>query len=403
MNSKKIVTSTLLAFILAAPLSGKAFAAELRWMPLESVSSMTNTLPATAAGVDPLVLNDLLQKVGNTAAQQDNVLNSLVKQQNDMSTLLTYISQQQQAASQANFLVAFLSMTPTQQQSVLSLLTMSPEKIKAAMDAKKREGSVPIVPVDPKLTNQNASAPVIQMDNTAEAVLERLQRRDASPVLAQDKQSPKKSREQNKNDQMTAPIVVDSSAPAASTPIVNSFSHTLSVYCKPGVLSQIRLQQGEEIEYIGGGDLSNWYIDKVVSMSDGGRQWNLYIKPLMGGISTNIIITTDKNTYQLLAKTETPGSPNRNANSAENLNYGYKINGSTDGEQWTIYDDGVRTYIKMPSSLGRSAPELYVLDSRNALVKTEYKQFKGIMVIDRLFDEALISLGKKTVSFRRGL
>ena len=399
MNRKKLVTSALIAFMMAAPLSGKAFA-ELRWMPMESVVNPTTSVQN---GVDPLVLNELIQKMGSASSQQDGVLTALLKQQTDMSVLLANMAQQQQATAQANFLLAFMAMTPAQQQSILSLLSMSPEKLKGALAPNKQpEKALPPVVAPKPPVQENAAPAVIRMENTAEAVLERLQKRSILPETEIDPTPVKKNREKDKKEQKNLPAVAtETPPPVAPTPVVNSFTHTFSLYCKPGVLSQVRLQPGEEIQYIGGGDLSNWFIDKVASTSDGLRQWNLYIKPLIAGISTNIIITTDQNTYQLLAKTETPGSINRKSSSAETLNYGYKIEGES-GE-WTIYDDGIRTYIKMPSSLSRTTPEFFVLDARNALIKTEYKQFKGVMIIDRLFDEALINLGKKTVSFRRGL
>lgn len=407
MNRKKILTSALVAVMLSAPLSTKAYA-ELRWLPMENVSSPVNAAPA-ASSVDPLVLNELLQKIGNTK-DQDSVLTALLKQQNDMSALLVSIAQQQQATAQANFLLSFLGMPPAQQQALLSILSLSPDKLKTAIGNGKTptlpHNPAPAVNIPPATTEApEAPAPLVRIENTAEAVLERFRQRNDPPKPAAALTSQKRKDKYIEKPAVLPPVPVNTeTAPEAPTsPVVNNFTYTFSVYCKPGVLSQIRLQPGEEIQYIGGGDLSNWHIEKNAGTTDGVKQWNLYIKPLMSGISTNIIITTDQNTYQLLAKTETSRSVNRMANVAENLNYGYKVESMADMGDWTIYDDGLRTYIKMPASMGRSKPELYVLDAKKSLIQTSYKQIKDVLIIDRLFDEALVSLGKKTVSFRRGI
>jgi type IV secretion system protein VirB9 len=161
------------------------------------------------------------------------------------------------------------------------------------------------------------------------------------------------------------------------------------IYAREGYLTDIKLQSGEEIGFIGGGDTVRWMVDKAASGSGNERQWHIYLKPLRRNIETNIIINTNKRTYQIEAKAN--GNYNPIVSWAypgdekaailrqseiikgkqeddlltvvpQSLNFGYKIFGKA--YPWkpaTVFDDGRRTFIKMPEKNGcnRSAGILH--------------------------------------------
>lgn len=60
-------------------------------------------------------------------------------------------------------------------------------------------------------------------------------------------------------------------------------------------ITDIQLQPGETITYVGGGDTVNWLLDTatVAGVS------HVYIKPITDNISTNVIINTDRHSYRL--------------------------------------------------------------------------------------------------------
>lgn len=88
-------------------------------------------------------------------------------------------------------------------------------------------------------------------------------------------------------------------------PVFSYSSGSISqIYCKEGYLTDIALQAGEDLQYIGIGDTTNWVIDRAQSGSKGNKVTHIYIKPLKTGIDTNLVITTDKRSYQIVMITE---------------------------------------------------------------------------------------------------
>ena len=71
------------------------------------------------------------------------------------------------------------------------------------------------------------------------------------------------------------------------------------IYCRTGYLTDIELHRGEKVSFVGGGDTSAWAINSTTV--DGTP--HIYIKPIVKTSTTNIIITTDKRSYQLIVCT----------------------------------------------------------------------------------------------------
>lgn len=71
------------------------------------------------------------------------------------------------------------------------------------------------------------------------------------------------------------------------------------IYLQEGYITDIRLEQGESIKYVGGGDTTRWIIDTSTTGSNFNKVSHVFIKPVQRGISTNIVINTDRRVYQL--------------------------------------------------------------------------------------------------------
>lgn len=205
------------------------------------------------------------------------------------------------------------------------------------------------------------------------------------------------------------------------------------VYCQAERLTDIQLQPGEEVLFVGAGDTARWMIDTEVSGSGYSRQTHIYIKPLKSGISTNFIINTDRHTYHLEVYATSWYTPIINWTypqeekaallklreqqmmkdkeiiplgegnlSPASLNFNYKITGRHyKWEPEMVFDDGLKTYIKMPQSMATDeAPALFIKDGKN-LYLVNYRVKNNFYIVDRLFDVAELRVGKKSIEIRK--
>lgn len=80
-------------------------------------------------------------------------------------------------------------------------------------------------------------------------------------------------------------------------------------YCQEKMLTEIQLQPGEELNFIGGGDTDHWVVQTATSGNGFIKTWHIYIKPLKPDISTDIVITTSKRSYKINVKSTTWYTP----------------------------------------------------------------------------------------------
>lgn len=204
------------------------------------------------------------------------------------------------------------------------------------------------------------------------------------------------------------------------------------INCRPYRVSDIALEPGESIIGIHAGDTVRWLFSPSISMQGNLEVAHIIIKPTMPGISTNLMIHTDRRAYHIdLISTETdmytPGVaftyPNTDLNLVfgvkenrskskqsdkeeesgsarlDKINTGYKIvpknSVRVDWKPLSVFDDGLKTYIRMPGRISE-APALYIrLDGIETLVN--YRVKDRYYVVDRLFDRAYLRVGKKTI------
>lgn len=67
-----------------------------------------------------------------------------------------------------------------------------------------------------------------------------------------------------------------------------------------------------------------------------------------------------------------------------------------------VFNSDNKTYIKMkPDIVNSELPAFFVLDDENKMTLVSYRYVKGYIVVDRLFDKAVLLLGKKKVKITR--
>lgn len=195
------------------------------------------------------------------------------------------------------------------------------------------------------------------------------------------------------------------------------------VYTKTGYITDIQFQAGEEILYVAGGDSERWMMQKAKSGSDEGDLWHLYIKPVESGIETNLVMTTTRRSYQILLNSDKWFNPivkwmypdEKKANQLQEervekavkyrkMNFDYTISGKK--YSWTpktVWDNGEKTFIKMPQSMSNSEAPVVFVRSGSRLVMVNHRLVDGCFVIDKLFNQAELHNGKEIVRIGRDI
>ena len=143
---------------------------------------------------------------------------------------------------------------------------------------------------------------------------------------------------------------------------------------------------------------------------------HIYIKPVVQTSTTNIIITTDKRSYQLIVNTsdwynpmvrwsygqeEAAASIKQQKHDEQtitdrlgvaninNLNFEYEIKRKGSGSKPTmVFDDGSKTIIKL-NKADKKLPALFIREKgHKSVLMANYKIKDNCYIIDRLLDEA---------------
>ena len=196
-----------------------------------------------------------------------------------------------------------------------------------------------------------------------------------------------------------------------------------------GRVTAILLQEGETLSDVGAvaaGDTLRWVIGEAASGSGATRRTQILVKPTDPGLVTNLVINTDRrsytielrstaNTYMasvawtypqdaLIALQAREGQAARIAETRVadgldplRLEFGYRLKG--DRPAWRpvqVFDDGAKTYILFPDSIGQSElPPLFLIGEKKQAELVNYRVSGRYMVIDRLFTVAELRLGAR--------
>lgn len=196
------------------------------------------------------------------------------------------------------------------------------------------------------------------------------------------------------------------------------------LYAAPERVTDIALQHGEAVISVAAGDTVRWTVGDTTSGSGDGKRVHILVKPFAAGLSTNLIITTDRRAYHVqlestartamaalswtypqdeliairrAAEEQKAASPVASGLAIEQLNFDYAITG--DSPAWRplrAFDDGRQTFIEFPASIAvGEAPPLFVIGSAGDAQLVNYRVSGRFYMVDRLFDAAELRLGTK--------
>jgi type IV secretion system protein VirB9 len=217
---------------------------------------------------------------------------------------------------------------------------------------------------------------------------------------------------------------------SAGSVVITYSSYTPRIVCRPMYVTDIILQPGETVTGVHPGDPVRWSFVPSCSGAGSAEQTHVLIKPLAADISTNLIINTDRRTYQLdlmssahdfmpsvsfaypddslkewgsfLADKKKERENNITLASGysidpADLHLDYEIRGK-DSLRWKplrVWDDGVKTYIQFKSgSTKRSveAPILVIYEHKKEVL-VNYRAAVDMYIVDRVFDKAALIVG----------
>ena len=197
------------------------------------------------------------------------------------------------------------------------------------------------------------------------------------------------------------------------------------VYAKPGQVTDIALQEGEQLVGSGpvaSGDTVRWMIGDTMSGVGATSRVHILVKPVRPDITTNLVINTDRRTYhlelranpsvymasvswnypqdELIALRQSRAAADRAAPVAASmdlasLNFRYAIEGDRpDWRPLRAFDDGTRVYVEFPESVAQGElPPLFVIGPKGEAELVNYRVAGRYMIVDRLFTTAELRLG----------
>lgn len=200
------------------------------------------------------------------------------------------------------------------------------------------------------------------------------------------------------------------------------------VACEPLHLCVVQLEQGENINNIELGDSAHWSLHTSLIGTTEAGSYQIAIKPLFDNISTDMVVTTTKRTYniglvsmvgkathvvnfyypeetltnatqqtQQLKSEETHSESVADTTllSINHLNFNYDVKG--DRVSWwpiRVFDDGDKTFIQMPPQSERGDLPVLYLQRRGQMQLMNYRYKQPYYIIDGLFEYAYLISGK---------
>ena len=189
------------------------------------------------------------------------------------------------------------------------------------------------------------------------------------------------------------------------------------IYAAPGQITDIALEPGEQLIGSGpvaAGDTVRWVVGDTESGSGDTRRVHIVVKPTRPAIETNLVVNTDRRTYLIeLRSREKPYMPSVTWFYPEDRTrgwaapptpfipdqtqrrYRYAIEG--DNPPWrpvNAYDDGRKVYIEFSPGIDQGEmPPLFVIGQDGKTELVNYRAYKNLLIVDRLFAAAELRLG----------
>jgi type IV secretion system protein VirB9 len=210
------------------------------------------------------------------------------------------------------------------------------------------------------------------------------------------------------------------------------------VLCRPMYVTDIILEPGELVNGVHPGDTARWIFVPGEVGEGANKQISVLVKPLMPDISTNLVIMTTKRRYNInLMSSATEYMPSvsftypadalrewdsfittkreeKTTSAAvadgydinpEDIHLNYKIEGK-DNLRWkpvSVYDDGVKTYIKFPAKSAIKsveAPIFVVFEKKREIIVNYRFALNDMMIIDKVFDVGALIVGTGSAQSR---
>ena len=190
------------------------------------------------------------------------------------------------------------------------------------------------------------------------------------------------------------------------------------IYASPGQITDIALEPGEQLTGSGpvaAGDTVRWIVADTESGNGDTRRVHIMVKPTRPAIETNLVVNTDRRTYLIeLRSREKPYMPEvswfypedgSNRSKAlpllpvipgvDQRRYRYVIDG--DNPPWrpvNAYDDGRKVYVEFSPGIAQGEmPPLFVIGQDGKPELVNYRVYRNVLIIDRLFAAAELRLG----------
>ncbi|HYQ92589.1 MAG TPA: P-type conjugative transfer protein TrbG [Candidatus Competibacteraceae bacterium] len=192
-------------------------------------------------------------------------------------------------------------------------------------------------------------------------------------------------------------------------------SYQPTVVGRPLHVVDVEMQAGEVVQETACGDTKRWLVNVIHNNPD-----HVIVKPTDEGLTSNLVIITDKHTYNLRLVSKdasyvpkvgwyypaetvkqwaqgeagNPTVARLPAVTAEKLNFAYWVEGPERLRPVRVFDDGVHVYLQMPATMrAGDAPAVFVtgVDGNDELVN--YRLAGQYYVIDKLFERASLVLG----------
>ena len=207
-----------------------------------------------------------------------------------------------------------------------------------------------------------------------------------------------------------------------------NINQVYEVYTQPNRITDITLQPNETVtEPPFVSDSDNWILGGGVNYENGSPVQHIYVNPLKSGISTTLIINTDRRVYRLILKSFShthmplvkwrylPPLPNNFIQQAKQdsdssfpgvdprfLSFNYRITRSIFNKPYwlpqLVFDDGSKTYITFPNVvLQRELPTVF--ENRNNILN--YRVVGNVIIIDKLIESIVIKIGRSEVIIKK--
>lgn len=200
----------------------------------------------------------------------------------------------------------------------------------------------------------------------------------------------------------------------------------------PLKITDIQFEVGEEIKDVQLGDTTRWMTSPSISGEGKKQTSHLLIKTTDVGLETTLFVSTNKRTYhmnlfsrkyeympivnfkykdeinkkweaynkhfqeekKIQKKSKELKITSSISKNIDNLDFKYTITGDASWKPIRVYNDGIKTYIQMPSSMRyQEAPIFMVLDKGDNNQLVNYRLKGNNYIVDKLFQKGILIIG----------